>query len=67
MSEKKNPLDPILPRLEKALLKSGLSATAFGYVHFGDPAIINRMRNGRKMHKLRRDAERICAEYGIGK
>lgn len=60
-------LDPILPRLEKALLKSGLSATAFCYTHFGDPAVLTRMRNGRKMHKLRRDAERICAEYGIGK
>ncbi len=40
-------LDPLAPRLEEALLCSGLSQTAFGYINFGDPAFFTKMRRGR--------------------
>lgn len=55
MTEKTKPvvLDPMLPRVEKALAKSGLSATAFGYMYFGDPAIVNKLRKGRNLKGLR--------------
>lgn len=55
MTEKTKPvvLDPMLPRVERALAKSGLSATAFGYMYFGDPGIVNKLRKGRHLKGLR--------------
>lgn len=44
-------LDPLAPRLEEALLLSGMSQTAFGYVNFGDPAFVKKMREGRKFRR----------------
>lgn len=61
----KKPVEPMLARLEKALAKSGLAPTNFGYTYFGDPAFMRRIRSGRKMYKLRADAEKVCREYGV--
>ena len=44
-------LDPLAPRLEEAFLLSGMSQTAFGYVHFGDPAFVKKMREGRQFRR----------------
>lgn len=44
-------LDPLAPRIEEALLTSSVSQTAFGYIHFGDPAFIKKMREGRKFRR----------------
>lgn len=41
-------LDPLASRVEEALLLTGESATKFGYVHFGDPAFVLKMRKGRQ-------------------
>lgn len=57
--------DELLPRIEKALAKSKLSATALGYMYFGDPAIITKLRNGRRLYKLRDVAEQMCKELGV--
>mgnify|MGYP003443408928 CR=1 FL=1 len=67
MTEKTKPvvLDPMLPRVEKALVKSGLSATAFGYMYFGDPAIVKKMRNGRNLKGLRERMEKLFAELKV--
>ena len=43
--------DPLAPRLEEALLRSGMSQTKFGYVHFGDPAFMKKMRDGRNFRR----------------
>jgi hypothetical protein len=58
--------DEMLPRLEQAIEKSGLSATAFGYMFFSDPTIMNKLRNrGRRLYKLREVAEKACQEFGV--
>lgn len=44
-------LDPLVPRLEEALLLSGMSQTKFGYTHFGDPAFVKKMREGRQFRQ----------------
>lgn len=44
-------LDPLAPRIEEALLLSGMSATRFGYLATGDPALITKMRRGRRFRK----------------
>lgn len=41
-------LDPLALRLEEALLLTGMSATRFGYTHFGDSAFVTKTRQGRK-------------------
>lgn len=49
MSETKDRVpDPLAPRVEEALMLSKMSQTQFGYVHFGDPAFIKKMREGRR-------------------
>jgi hypothetical protein len=67
MTEKTKPvvLDPMLPRVERALAKSGLSATAFGYMYFGDPGIVNKMRKGRNLKGLRERMEALFAELKV--
>lgn len=57
--------DELLPRIEKALEKSGLSQTALGYMFFGDPAIIGKLRNGRRLYSLRERAEKMCEDFGV--
>jgi uncharacterized protein (UPF0297 family) len=42
-------LDPILTEIEDALELHGVSATRFGYIVAGDPALIPRMRGGRRV------------------
>lgn len=41
--------DPILSSIEDALEAYDVSATRFGYIVAGDPALIPRMRGGRKV------------------
>ncbi len=67
MTEKTKPvvLDPLLPRVEKALVKSGLSATAFGYLYFGDPTLVNKLRKGRHLKGLRDRAEKLFEELRV--
>lgn len=67
MTEKMKPvvLDPMLPRVERALTKSGLSATAFGYLYFGDPAIVKKLRAGRHLKGLRERVEKLCEELKV--
>ena len=48
---KNTDLDPLAPRIEEALLLSGKSQTNFGYVFFGDPAFIKKMREGRHFRR----------------
>lgn len=63
MTEKEIELDPLAPKVEEALLKSKMSATAFGYVHFGDPAFISKMRKGRMYRtKMANKIERVYWE-----
>lgn len=38
-------------RLEQALTQSGMSQTKFGYLHFGDPGFLARMRKGVRLQK----------------
>lgn len=40
--------DPLTSRIEEALLVTGMSATKFGYVHFGDSAFVKKAREGRQ-------------------
>ena len=47
MTKIKRNLDPLTPRLEEALILSGKNKSAFGYIHFGDPAFVKKMREGR--------------------
>jgi uncharacterized protein (UPF0297 family) len=42
-------LDPILTEIEDALVAHDVSATRFGYLVAGDPALIPRMRGGRRV------------------
>jgi len=52
MTDKPQPaLDPLAPRIEEFLLLSGMSQSHFGYVHFGDPAFILKMRQGRQFRR----------------
>ncbi len=37
--------------LERAMAASGMSQTRFGYLHFGDPGFMTRVREG---HRLQR-------------
>lgn len=57
--------DELLPKLEAALSLSGMSQTRFGYLHFGDPTLFAKLREGRKLYKLRQKAEDVIAEYGV--
>lgn len=58
-------LDPMLPRVEKALAKSGLSATAFGYLYFGDPALVNKLRKGRHLKGLQERMVKLFEELKV--
>lgn len=59
-------LDPLAPRLEEALLLSGMSQTAFGYVNFGDPAFVKKMREGRKFRRaMTEKIEALLKEAGL--
>jgi hypothetical protein len=59
-------LDPLAPRIEEALLLSGDSQSRFGYVHFGDPAFIKKMREGRRFtRKMVAKIEDVLAALSI--
>lgn len=59
-------LDPLAPRIEEALMLSGHSQTRFGYVHFGDPAFIKKMREGRKFRRpMVEKIEALLKELGL--
>lgn len=59
-------LDPLAPRIEEALLLSGMSQTRFGYVEFGDPAFIKKMREGRHFRRAMVDRiEAMLKEKGL--
>lgn len=63
---KHDELDPLAPRLEEALLLSGLSQTRFGYVHFGDPAFFKKMRDGRIFRRpMIARIEKLLEEMGL--
>lgn len=65
-STEKTDLDPLAPRIEEALLLSGMSVTQFSYVWFGDPAFIKRMREGRKFRvAMREKIEAMLKEAGL--
>lgn len=61
--------DPILPRIENALLLYEISATRFGYVVAGDPGLVTKMRDGRHLKGIRKKVEsaldRIEKEGGL--
>lgn len=40
-----------MPRLEKALTASGLTRTAFGYTHFGDPGALSRIEKSNRLYQ----------------
>jgi len=66
MTENKIELDPLAPKIEEALLVSGLSATAFGYIHFGDPAFVSKMRKGRMYRtKMAARIEEMFTKVGL--
>lgn len=66
MSEEKTELDPLAPKIEEALILSGMSQTRFGYQFFGDPAFIMKMRRGRIYRtKMVERIEKMFAEVGI--
>lgn len=66
MTQGKIELDPLAPRVEEALIVSGLSATRFGYTHFGDPAFIKKMREGRKFRtRVAERIEDVLAQIGV--
>lgn len=59
-------LDPLAPRIEEALLHADMSATKFGYLHFGDPAFITKMRRGRRFYdSTRAKVEAVLMEIGV--
>lgn len=45
--------DPLLADIETALDLYGLSATRFGYVTAGDPALVSKLRAGRRIKKIK--------------
>ena len=51
MDEPPIDLDPLASRIEEALILRGMSATAFGYLYFGDPAFVTKMRRGRQFRR----------------
>lgn len=58
--------DPLAPRIEEALLLSGMSQTRFGYVHFGDPAFVKKMREGRQFRRpMIAKIESLLEEMGL--
>ncbi len=59
-------LDPLAGPLELALAKSGQNPSAFGYVHFGDPAFIGKMRKGRVFRDKMADKIRsVLAQFDV--
>lgn len=44
-------LDPLAAKMEEALLLSDMSATQFGYLHFGNPAFFTKMRRGNRFNR----------------
>lgn len=59
-------LDPLAPRIEEALLLSGMSATRFGYLLAGDSAFIPKMRKGRTFRRpMIEKIEAFLAEQGL--
>lgn len=65
MTENKPELDPLAPRIEEALLLSGMSATQLGYTHFGDPAFVLKMRRGRQFRpRMAEKVETFLKEFG---
>ena len=44
-------LDPLAAKMEEALLLSDMSATQFGYMHFGNPAFFTKMRRGNRFNR----------------
>ena len=51
MTQDPNQLDPLAPRIEEALILTGMSATRFGYLAVGDPAFVTKMRRGRQFRR----------------
>ena len=65
MNDTQITLDPLAPRMEEALILSGKAASAFGYIHFGDPAFVKKMRDGRKFRaKTAAKIEEVLKEIG---
>ena len=59
-------LDPLATRLEEALLVSGMSQTRFSYTHFGDPAFVKKMREGRRFRRpMAEKVEAVLLELGV--
>lgn len=66
MTNAPHDLDPLAPRIEEALILSGISQTKFGYVHFGDPAFIKKMREGRNFRRpMIVRIENLLKEIGV--
>ena len=65
MNDTQITLDPLAPRMEEALILSGKAASAWGYVYFGDPAFVSKMRKGRKFRaKTAAKVEAVLKEIG---
>jgi len=66
MDANRTDLDDITSRIEEYLLQTGMSASRFGYVHFGDPAFIKKAREGRTFRAKTRDRiEAVLKEAGV--
>lgn len=55
--------DPLLSRIEAALIEHDISATKLGYVVAGDPALVGKLRKGRNM----RNALRCTVEAALAR
>lgn len=55
-----------MPRLEKALASSGMTRTAFGYTHFGDPGALNRIEKSTRLYQPTVDKiEKVLALFSF--
>lgn len=56
-------VDPLLPKIVEALDVYDISATRFGYVVAGDPALVKKMREGRRpRRKMRGKIEKALSK-----
>jgi transcriptional regulator with XRE-family HTH domain len=54
-------------RVERARQRSGMTQSQFGYVHFGDPGVLARLREGKRLYQPTVDKiERVLALFDEG-
>lgn len=66
MAPKRTDAEELTLRIEECLLLTGMSASRFGYLHFGDPAFVKKAREGRTFRAKTRDKiEAVLKEAGV--